>query len=207
MSNCELAFQRTDTPLGARSLAALHPNVSVLRHPRHLYSAQLYWSHHDKLVVVDQAVAFVGGIDLVEGRFDDFLHRTTDLGFDGAPTPGVPQIWPGAEYYNPNGAKAAPAGEAPDVLAARRDAAPARLRSPRLAQAPETPAIANMLTGEVMGHSADRLADRFGISRADQDEFALHSHHNAARAHNEGIYDEEIIPVNGSTLETGARPS
>jgi len=71
--------------------------------------------------------------------------------------------------------------------------------------APETPAIANMLTGEVMGHSADRLADRFGISRADQDEFALRSHHNAAKAHKEGIYDEEIIPVNGSTLETGIR--
>ena len=29
--------------------------------------------------------------------------------------------------------------------------------------APETPAIANMLTGEVMGHSADRLASRFGV--------------------------------------------
>ena len=49
--------------------------------------------------------------------------------------------------------------------------------------APETPAIANMLTGEVMGHSADRLADRFGISRADQDAFAARSHQNAAKVH------------------------
>ena len=71
--------------------------------------------------------------------------------------------------------------------------------------APETPAIANMLTGEVMGHSADRLADRFGVSRADQDEFAARSHVNAAKAHEDGIYADEIIPVNGKTLEEGIR--
>ena len=49
--------------------------------------------------------------------------------------------------------------------------------------APETPAIANMLTGEVMGHSADRLASRFGVSRADQDAFGARSHQNAAKVH------------------------
>ena len=42
---------------------------------RHGSGNLLYWSHHDKIVVVDQAVAFLGGIDLTEGRFDDFLHR------------------------------------------------------------------------------------------------------------------------------------
>ena len=34
--------------------------------------------------------------------------------------------------------------------------------------APESPSIANFLTGEVMGHNADRLSDRFGISRLEQ---------------------------------------
>eukprot|EP00966_Prymnesium_polylepis_P311565 7199464-Prymnesium_polylepis.1 len=57
-----------------------------------------------------------------------------------------------------------------------------------------------------MGHSSDRLADRFGVSRADQDAFALRSHHNAAKAHEAGIYDDEIIPFNGSIAETGAPP-
>jgi acetyl-CoA acetyltransferase family protein len=71
--------------------------------------------------------------------------------------------------------------------------------------APETPAIANMLTGEVMGHSADRLADRFGVSRADQDAFAARSHVNAAKAHEDGIFKDEIVPVNGQTLEEGIR--
>ncbi|CAM9251746.1 unnamed protein product [Ectocarpus sp. 4 AP-2014] len=71
--------------------------------------------------------------------------------------------------------------------------------------APETPAIANYTTGEVMGHSSDRLSGRFGISRQEQDEFALRSHQNAAKAHADGIYDQEIIPVDGSTDENGVK--
>jgi len=70
---------------------------------------------------------------------------------------------------------------------------------------PEAPGIANFTTGEVMGHSSDRLADRFGVSRADQDEFALRSHHNASKAHEAGLYEDEIVPFNGSTTETGIR--
>jgi len=71
--------------------------------------------------------------------------------------------------------------------------------------APEAPGIANFTTGEVMGHSSDRLADKFGVSRADQDAFALRSHHNAATAHAAGIYDDEIIPFKGSIEESGIR--
>lgn len=68
--------------------------------------------------------------------------------------------------------------------------------------APEAPSISNFSTGEVMGHSSDRLASRFGVSRQAQDEFALRSHHNAAKAHAEGKYKGEVVPVNGSTAET-----
>ena len=32
-------------------------------------------SHHEKIVVVDQQVAFVGGLDLCLGRYDDQNHR------------------------------------------------------------------------------------------------------------------------------------
>eukprot|EP00968_Pinguiococcus_pyrenoidosus_P026181 scaffold7059_cov250-Pinguiococcus_pyrenoidosus.AAC.9 len=71
--------------------------------------------------------------------------------------------------------------------------------------APETPAIANFTTGEVMGHSSDRLAQRFGVSRQDQDEFALRSHKNAATAHADGLYADEIVPVAGSGEENGIK--
>ena len=67
--------------------------------------------------------------------------------------------------------------------------------------APEPPAIKNFSTGEIMGHSSDRLASRFGVTRAEQDAFAVKSHHCAAKAHAAGLYDQEIIPVNGSREE------
>jgi acetyl-CoA acetyltransferase len=38
------------------------------------------------------------------------------------------------------------------------------------------------------GHSSDRLAARFGVSRHDQDEFTVLSHTRAAAAHAQGLY-------------------
>ncbi len=60
---------------------------------------------------------------------------------------------------------------------------------------PELPAIAEFSTGETMGKSADRMAARFAVSRNDQDEFAMRSHHLAAKATEEGLLDEELFPV------------
>ena len=71
--------------------------------------------------------------------------------------------------------------------------------------APEAPAIANYTTGEVMGSSSDRLAARFGVSRAEQDEYAVASHLKAAKAHTEGKYAQEIVPVAGSAAENGIK--
>lgn len=61
-------------------LMQLHENISVLRHPDITRGAPLLWSHHEKLVVIDQFVAFVGGIDLCFGRWDTVHHQLTDLG-------------------------------------------------------------------------------------------------------------------------------
>ncbi|WP_103666210.1 thiolase family protein [Gracilimonas amylolytica] len=60
---------------------------------------------------------------------------------------------------------------------------------------PELPAITEFSTGEVMGESADRMSARFGISRIDQDEYAMRSHHLAAKATEEGLLKEELIPA------------
>jgi len=65
--------------------------------------------------------------------------------------------------------------------------------------APEAPQIANFTTGEVMGHSSDRLAAKFGVGRREQDEFAHRSHVLAQKAHDEGLYDEEIIVGDNSS--------
>lgn len=46
-----------------------------------------------------------------------------------------------------------------------------------------------------MGHTAEEVANRFGISRTDQDAFAVQSHERAAQAIKEGKFNDEIVPV------------
>jgi len=47
------------------------------------------------------------------------------------------------------------------------------------------------------GVTAERLAQRYNISRLRQDEFALLSHQKAVRAHNQGFFAHEIIAMPG----------
>uniref|UniRef100_A0A0N4WZG3 Phospholipase n=1 Tax=Haemonchus placei TaxID=6290 RepID=A0A0N4WZG3_HAEPC len=64
-----------------RTFQALHPNIKVMRHPDHYPSTgTFFWAHHEKLVIIDQLIAFVGGVDLCFGRWDDHHHLLTDLG-------------------------------------------------------------------------------------------------------------------------------
>ncbi|MFZ0212972.1 MAG: thiolase family protein [Candidatus Acidiferrales bacterium] len=47
----------------------------------------------------------------------------------------------------------------------------------------------------IMGETAEVLAEQYKISREEQDEFAVESHHRAARAQSEGRFRSEMIPV------------
>lgn len=60
---------------------------------------------------------------------------------------------------------------------------------------PQAPAIAEPSTGLTMGQSAEKMARENGISRREQDEIALASHRNAARAIEEGRLAPETCPV------------
>jgi acetyl-CoA acyltransferase 1 len=46
-----------------------------------------------------------------------------------------------------------------------------------------------------MGLTSENVAARYGVSRADQDAFAVESHRRAARARDQGHFDTEIVPV------------
>ncbi|HLR03707.1 MAG TPA: acetyl-CoA C-acetyltransferase [Virgibacillus sp.] len=46
-----------------------------------------------------------------------------------------------------------------------------------------------------MGHTAEEVANRFSISRTDQDAFAVQSHERAAKAIKEGKFKDEIVPM------------
>jgi acetyl-CoA acyltransferase len=52
-----------------------------------------------------------------------------------------------------------------------------------------------------LGETAEILADRYSISREEQDAFTLASHLNAAAAWDAGIYDGEVIRVPGAALD------
>jgi acetyl-CoA acyltransferase len=60
---------------------------------------------------------------------------------------------------------------------------------------PVQPAIAEVTTGETMGASAERMAKENGISREDQDAWALRSHRLAAAGTEDGRLTAEIAPV------------
>ena len=54
--------------------------------------------------------------------------------------------------------------------------------------------LAELFPLESMGETADNVATKYKISRADQDAFALESHRRAAKAR-DSVFNEEIVPV------------
>ncbi|MGN1386670.1 MAG: thiolase family protein [Bacillus sp. (in: firmicutes)] len=54
------------------------------------------------------------------------------------------------------------------------------------------------------GLSAERIAEKWGYSRSQLDEYSLESHRRAIQAQNEGRFDREIMPVE-VTLEDGTK--
>jgi len=52
-----------------------------------------------------------------------------------------------------------------------------------------------------LGETAELLSERFGITREEQDAFALRSHERAAAAWAAGVFDREIVRPCGITLE------
>jgi 3-oxoadipyl-CoA thiolase len=57
------------------------------------------------------------------------------------------------------------------------------------------PKLAARFPLEAMGETAENLAERDGIGRADQDAFALRSHQRAVAAIDQGAFAGEIVPV------------
>jgi acetyl-CoA C-acetyltransferase len=56
-----------------------------------------------------------------------------------------------------------------------------------------------------MGVTAENLAESHDISRDAQDEFSVTSHRRAARAQEEGVFDEQIVPIEIKSRRGSAR--
>lgn len=54
-----------------------------------------------------------------------------------------------------------------------------------------------------MGHTAERVAQRFDVTREVQDQFALASHQKAAAAIEQGAFEDEIVPLQARGFHNG----
>lgn len=78
-----------------------HKNIKVLRHPDHNVfenagDMTFYWAHHEKFIVIDYALAFIGGLDLCFGRWDDRQHPLADVHPAGVQN----EVFPGQDFNN-----------------------------------------------------------------------------------------------------------
>lgn len=78
------------------ALEELHENIAVMRHPDHIGAADTveFWSHHEKLVAVDNFRACIGGLDICFGRWDTSSHPLADA----HPTQFYKTLFPGQDY-------------------------------------------------------------------------------------------------------------
>ncbi|MEY8566382.1 acetyl-CoA C-acyltransferase [Corynebacterium sp.] len=58
-----------------------------------------------------------------------------------------------------------------------------------------------------MLETAENVAERFSVSRQAQDDYALESQRRTAAAQEAGLFDDEIVPLGGLSLDEGNRPS
>jgi len=68
------------------------------------------------------------------------------------------------------------------------------------------PALEAMFPLETMGETAENVAERFGVSREDQDAFALRSQQRWAAAAGAGRFDDELVAVGEVTRDEHPRP-
>ena len=71
--------------------------------------------------------------------------------------------------------------------------------------APVAPSTQEPRTGLSMGEHCELMARQWGITRAEQDELALASHQNAAKAYEQGFHDDLIVPFAGVLKDNNVR--
>jgi len=70
---------------------------------------------------------------------------------------------------------------------------------------PVAPGVTEPRTKLSMGQSTEITAKQWGITRSDQDQLAMESHHKAAKAWAEGFYKDLVVPFSGATGDNNIR--
>ncbi|CAF2832619.1 unnamed protein product [Rotaria sp. Silwood2] len=79
-----VGLNSSHTKLKLMAKSPTKKNIKIIRHPNHSVipgtESSYFYSHHEKTVIIDQRIAFIGGIDLSWGRWETDEHRLIDLG-------------------------------------------------------------------------------------------------------------------------------
>jgi acetyl-CoA C-acetyltransferase len=70
---------------------------------------------------------------------------------------------------------------------------------------PDFPAVVEPRTGLTMGQSCELMAQRWNVSRAEQDQLALESHQKAAAAYAAGFFDDLVVEYRGLRQDNNVR--
>jgi acetyl-CoA acetyltransferase family protein len=68
------------------------------------------------------------------------------------------------------------------------------------------PRLEEMFPLEAMGETGENVAERWGVTREDQDAFALESQRRWAAAQESGRFDDELVPVGDAVRDEHPRP-
>src|SRR5581483_744838 len=68
------------------------------------------------------------------------------------------------------------------------------------------PRMQAMFPLEAMGETGENVAERWGVTREDQDAFALRSQRRWAAAAEAGRFDDELVPLDGVARDEHPRP-
>jgi len=135
--------------------------------------------------------ALLLGAKIASGQIDCAIAAGTDTTSDFPVTYGP--------KFSRRVAKLGKARSMQQRIAAFKGFSPAELK-------PVVPGNAEARTQLSMGQHCDRMAREWNISREDQDRLAMQSHHNAAKAWDEGFFDEIVQPWGGVSRDNNIRP-
>ena len=62
----------TDSKHFEQTINSLNKNINFIRFPKN--SEEKYWTNHEKFVVIDKIIGYIGGIDLSWGKYDTIEH-------------------------------------------------------------------------------------------------------------------------------------
>ncbi|MDQ2069763.1 acetyl-CoA C-acetyltransferase [Natronospira bacteriovora] len=71
---------------------------------------------------------------------------------------------------------------------------------------PAFPGVGEPRTGKGMGEHCEMMAKEFGLTQKEQDELAYESHQKAAKAWQDGFYDDLVTPFRGAERDNNVRP-